>query len=164
MLSGRLALFYWSGGVWLVLLLVLPAALPILVRFLPDNFGFLGVVAPAFAACLAIGWLFWRTRRTFLRRLRLHWLAVCPTCLYPLKMESGRCPECGRAITRRYARMFWFGILFTPVNVFKSESKVLRDGRIWRDHRRERIRIMNWRFGPLARRHRETPGQPPSMS
>lgn len=161
--SGRLALFYWSGGVWFVALMFSPMLLP-LSSILSTK---AAVQIPAelpIALILVLGALFWLTRRSFFRRLRAHWLAVCPTCLYPLKMEMGRCPECGRVVTRRAARMYWFGILFSPVNVLKSESKVLRDGQIWRDQRRDRIRLNNWRFGPLARRQRASPGPPPSMS
>lgn len=167
--SGRLALFYWSGGVWFVLgvtllpisqfgLLILDFAFAL--KF--DLFGIGSVLAIVAAALCLL--LFAVTRRSFARRLRAHWLAVCPTCLYPLKMEMGRCPECGRRVTRREARMFWFGILFSPMNVLKSESKVLRDGQIWRDQRRDRVRLNNWRFGPLARRQRASPGPPSSMS
>lgn len=161
--SGRFALFYWSGGVWFAVLIFIPMLIP-LASIASRKTGVpmpLGVPIALYFLLLA---QFWLTRRSFLRSLRAHWLAVCPTCLYPLKMESGRCPECGRVITRREARMFWFGILFNPFNVLKSESKVLRDGQIWRDQRRDRIRIMNWRFGPLARRQRASPGPPPSMS
>lgn len=155
--SGRLALFYRSGALWFACATFgLPLALgadAILSlwgwRLDPPEFVTWSTIRAFYGVSLL---LFCVTRRAFRRRLREHWFALCPTCMYPLKRETGRCTECGRTITRHHARMYWIGMLLSPYNMFRSEGDVIKDARIWRDHRSQRLRAMNWRFGLLPSR------------
>lgn len=115
MRPGRLALFYRSGGMWFVLGILWAACVFTAGLFawalmqidrvseVSDTMFTIALLTSAMLAIIASSPLFWmcrRRRQALFRDLWPHRLAVCPTCWYPMMRGSGRCSECGRAITR----------------------------------------------------------------
>jgi len=163
MRPGRLALFYRSGGMWFVLGILWAACVFAAGLFawaliqidrvgeVSDTVFTIALLTSAMLAIIASSPLFWmcrRRRQALFRDLWPHRLAVCPTCWYPMMRGSGRCSECGRAITRRHAQQFWVGILSQPphANLALSEKLVIRLATGRRTNRGWKRRHCNWFF------------------
>lgn len=64
---------------------------------------------PPMVICSAYGTgsLVRRTERRLRKKAEVAGWLLCPNWVYPLAGEAGKCPECGRAFTRRDLRDEW---------------------------------------------------------